>query len=182
MLNRKNLAVSLVVVLLLTMLAGCTMGEAAGWPDRDVEINLDTALAAQDAGIAGLMMGNLQWTESEFSSFLTELVKQNAGEANVVESITAWFEPGNQVYLRVELMPGTVPFGNTLDLAGTVDVQDTFVHVDLSDAGIGGVRVSGPMLDVVTGAINRALADPSLGVAVDVETGDGTLGVTVGGM
>ncbi len=182
MLNRKNLAVSLVVVLLLTMLAGCTTGEAAGWPDRDVEVSLDTALAAQDAGIAGLMMGNLQWTESEFSSFLTELVKQNAGEANVVENITAWFEPGNEVFLRVELTPGTMPFGNVVELAGNVDVEGNYVQVDLSDAAVGGMRVAGPMLDVVSGAINRALADPSLGVAVDVETGDGTLGVTVGGM
>jgi hypothetical protein len=37
-----------------------------------------------------------------------------------------------------------------------------------------------PLLDVIAGAINRALDDPSLGVAVGVETGEGTLSLALG--
>jgi len=54
--------------------------------------------------------------------------------------------------------------------------------VDLAEASIGDIAVSGPLLDVVSGAINRALGDPSLGVAVDVSTDSGSITLSLAGM
>ena len=73
----------LVVVVLLIMalgLSGCMAADQMEWPDREVAVDLDTALAGQDAGLAGLMMGAAEMDESQFSSFLTYLMRQNNGE------------------------------------------------------------------------------------------------------
>jgi len=36
-------------------------------PDREVEISVDEAMMAQEMGMAGMMMGSVEWTESQFS-------------------------------------------------------------------------------------------------------------------
>ncbi|MCB0133262.1 MAG: hypothetical protein KDD78_20505 [Caldilineaceae bacterium] len=174
MLNRKNLAVTFAVVLLLAVLAGCSGGNVMV-PDREVAISMDDAMAAQNKAMEGLMMGSVEWTEGEFSSLLTALIEQNLGEGAPITGVTAWFEPDNMLYLRVGL-----PGGLSADLGGQIMVEDNMIKVDLSEAGAAGMAVSGAMLDVVEGAINRALDDPSLGVAVNVETGDGTLALSLG--
>ena len=79
MLNRKTVALALVLVLLVSSLSACAAGSAVNPPARDITISVDDALAAQNAGMAGLMAGKAEWTESQFSSFLTVLLQQNTG-------------------------------------------------------------------------------------------------------
>ncbi len=93
-----------------------------------------------------------------------------------------WFEPNNQIIIRVALKDGVIPAGNSLDLAGTVAVENNHVVVDLQQAGAGNVSISGAALAPISAQINAALADPSLGVAVDVSTDTGSISVGLGGM
>lgn len=181
MLNRRNWVVSIIALLLVASLAACTAAPVSV-PDRPIDISVDTALAAQNK-VANLMMaGNVEWTEAEFSSLLSVLLDQNSGEGNPVEGINVWFEPDNQVFIRVNLVDGVLPTGNTLDLAGTISVENNHVVVDLQQAGAGNVSVTGAVLDPISQQINAALADPSMGVAVDVNTESGMISVGLGGM
>lgn len=177
MLNRRTWIVALVALLLLASLGGCAAGEVQA-PDRAVAISVDDALAGQAAGMQGLMSGKVTWTEGQFSSFLTELLKQNTGPNQPVDSITAWFDPGNKVHLRVALKPGVLLGGDNLDLAGTVGVNNNQVQVNLTEAGANGMMATGPILDWINSYINSYLSSPSFGVAANVETGDGT--ITIG--
>ena len=173
MFNRKNWPLLLVVVLLVSSLAACTSGGATV-PDREVEISVDEAMMAQEMGMAGMMMGSVEWTESQFSSLLSVLIEQNGAENNPIDSVTAWFEP-DMMYLRVQMVDGTMPMGDTLDLAGSVSVENNFVVVDLQSASAGPFTVGGSILGPISAHINKALQDPSLGVAVGVEMGEGTI-------
>jgi hypothetical protein len=180
MLNRRNWVVSIIALLLVASLAACTAAPVAV-PERDITIDVTTALDAQNKAM-GLMSGNVEWSEAEFSSLLSVLLQQNGGENNPVNDIKVWFEPGNQVFISVGLKEGVIPNASTLDLAGSVSVEANHVVVDLQQAGVGNMSVSGAALAPITAQINAALADPSLGVAVNVETGEGTISVGLGGM
>jgi len=176
MLNRKTVAVALVLVLLVSMLSGCAAGSTVTPPARDIKVSVDDALAAQNAGMAGLMAGKVEWTEGQFSSFLTVLLQQNTGPNMPIKSIKAWFEPGNKIFLRAELNDGVLLGGSTIDLAGAVAVgADHHLTVNLTDAAANGMSVSGAPVDMVSSWINHFLADPNLGVAVDVKTDQGKL-------
>jgi hypothetical protein len=181
MLNRRTWIVALVALLLMASLGGCAMGDVSA-PDREVPISIDAALEGQNAGLAGLMGGSVTWTEDQFSSFLTELLRQNTGPNQPVDAIVAWFDPDNQVHLRVALKDGVLLGGNNIDLAGTVGVQDGKVQVNLDSAGANGMMVSGDWMQFLSDYINSYLASPSFGVAADVTTGDGTITISLAGM
>jgi predicted small lipoprotein YifL len=180
MLNRRNWVVSIIALLVVASLAACTAAPVAV-PDRDITVDVNTALEAQNKAM-GLMSGDVEWSEAEFSSLLSVLLQQNGGENNPVTDVKVWFEPDNQVFLQVGLKDGVIPTGNTLDLAGTVSVEDNHVVVDLQQVGAGNMSVSGAALAPISAQINAALADPSLGVAADVSTDTGTITVGLGGM
>ena len=182
MLNRKNWVVLTVALLLIASLAAC-MAAPVQMPTRDLTIDTNTALAAQGK-IGNLMMGNAQWSESEFSSLLSVLLQQNSGENNPITNVKVWFEDNNQIFLQVDLKDGVLPaaFGTTVDLAGTVKVVDHHVMVDISQAGAGNMSVSGAMLQPLNAEINSALSSPSMGVAANVSTAPGQITVTLGGM
>lgn len=177
MLNRKTVALALVLVLLVSSLSACAAGSAVNPPARDITISVDDALAAQNAGMAGLMAGKAEWTESQFSSFLTVLLQQNTGPNVPIKSIKAWFEPDNKIFLRAELNDGVLLGGNAIDLAGSITVADHHLTVNLTDAAANGYSVSGAPVDMVSSWINHFLSDPNLGVAVDVSTSEGKLTV-----
>ena len=170
MLNRKTVTMTFVLVLLLSVLAGCTSGGAM--LEREPEISMDAAMEAQNKAMAGLMAGQVEWTEDEFSSLLTALLEQNVG-TDLVSGVKANFNPGNELVLAV----GT-PMGEAV-LSGKLMVDNNILQVDLEEASAMGMAATGAILSVVEGAINRALDDPSLGVAVGVETGDGTLSLSL---
>jgi len=179
--NRRKWVVSIFAMLLVASLAACTAAPVEV-PDRPIDISVDTALTAQNKVASGLMAGNVEWTEAEFSSLLSVLLEQNGGENNPITGVNVWFEPNNQVFISVELQEGVLPNANTLDLAGTVAVENNHVVVDLQQAGAGNMSVSGQILAPISAQINAALADPSMGVAVDVSTDEGVLSVSLGGM
>jgi len=166
-------------MLLMASLAGCAAGDVAA-PAREVPISVDAAIEGQNAGLAGLMGGSVTWTESQFSSFLTELLRQNTGPNQPVDSITAWFDPDNAVHLRVALKDGVLLSGSNIDMLGNIGVQDGKVVINVTEAGANGAMISGPMMDFVSSYINGTLANPSFGVAANVETGDGTITISLG--
>ncbi len=107
MVNRRAWVFALVALLLVASLAGCAAGDVAA-PEKEVPISVDAALEGQNAGMAGLMSGAVTWTDSQFSSFLTELLRQNTGPNQPVDSITAWFAPGGEIHLRIALKDGVL--------------------------------------------------------------------------
>jgi predicted small lipoprotein YifL len=179
MLNRRNWVVSIIALLLVASLAACTAAPVAV-PDREITVDVTTALDAQNKAM-GLMSGDVEWTEAEFSSLLSVLLEQNGGENNPVNDIKVWFEPDNQIVISVGLEEGVLPSGNTLDLAGSIGVENNHVVVDLQQVGAGNMSISGAALAPISAQINAALADPSLGVAVDVSTTSGAITVGLGG-
>jgi predicted small lipoprotein YifL len=180
MLNQRNWVVSIIALLLVASLAACTAAPVAV-PDREITVDVTTALDAQNKAM-GLMSGDVEWTEAEFSSLLSVLLEQNGGENNPVNDIKVWFEPDNQIVISVGLEEGVLPSGNTLDLAGSIGVENNHVVVDLQQVGAGNMSISGAALAPISAQINAALADPSLGVAVDVSTTSGSITVGLGGM
>jgi hypothetical protein len=180
MLNRRNW-VSIIALLLVASLAACTAAPVAV-PEREIMVDVNTALEAQNKAAGLVMSGSVDWSEAEFSSLLSVLLEQNGGANNPVNDVKVWFEPNNQIVISVGLKDGVLPSGNTLDLAGTVAVENNHVVVDLQQAGAGNMSVSGAVLDPISAQINAALADPSMGVAVDVTTDTGTISVGLGGM
>ena len=181
MLSRRNWVVALVSLLLVASLAACTAGIAV--PDRPIAIDVNTALEAQNK-IGNLMMaGEVQWSESEFSSLLSTLLEQNSGENNPVDAVNVWFEPGNKVIAQVSLLQGVLPptlGGNTLNLSGVVSVEGGAVKIDLDGASAGGMGVSSAILGPVNSQINAALAGLGLGVPVTVATDSGSVTVKLG--
>jgi len=177
MLNRRIWVVALVAVLLMSSLAGCAMGDVAA-PARGVPISVDAALEGQNAGLMGLMSGQVTWSEAQLSSFLTELLRQNTGPNQPVDAITVWLMPENQIHVRVGLKDGVLLGGSNIDLAGSLAVENGQVVVNVSEAGANGMMVSGPLTALVSSYINGALA--GLGVAVDVATDDGSITIGMG--
>lgn len=181
MLNRRNWVVSIIALLLLASLAACTAAPVAV-PDREITVDVTTALDAQNKAMGGVMAGSVELSEQEFSSLLSVLLQQNGGENNPVNDVKVWFEPNNQVFISVGLKDGVLPTGNSLDLAGTIAVENNHVVVNLQQLGAGNVSLSGAALAPISEQINAALADPSMGVAVDVSTDTGSIALSLGGM
>ncbi len=179
MLNRRIWVVALVALLLMSSLAGCAMGDVAA-PEREVPISVDAALEGQNAGLMGLMSGQVTWSEAQLSSFLTELLRQNTGPNQPVDAITVWLMPDNMLHARIALKDGVLLGGSNIDLSGRVMVQDGKLMVDLTDAGANGMMVSGPLMGLVSSYINGALS--GFGLAADVMTDDGSITISMGGM
>ena len=129
-----------------------------------------------------LMTGCVEWTESEFSSFLTYLLRQNTGEMFPIDTIQTWFEADNQIYIRVNLKEGVLLGGNTIDLIGTIGVQDNHIMVSLDEAGANGMSAGGLLLQPIADQINAVLSGPQFGVAVDVATDTGMISLGLAGM
>lgn len=178
MVNRKNVAMVFVLVLLLSLLAGC-VAQPVQMPEREVPVTMEEAMAAQQAGMEGLATGSATFTEAELSSFLTEMIQQNGGGTVPVDQVTTYFNDDGTIAIDIQLTPGTVPGIDSVGLVGKVDVEDGRVKTELSQAGAGPISVTGPMLQLVQGMINRALDDPSLGVAVAVDVSDGEMMVSL---
>lgn len=177
--HKKLIAWAAITVMAFS-LSACAFGSGLAIPDREVPISLESALEAQDMGMMGLLMGSVEWTEGQFSSLLTELIAQNAGDANPIESVTAWFEP-EQMFLRIALADGILPeeFGSTVEVAGTIDLDGDIIVLDLTQAAAAGFVVTGDVLGPINDQINEALADFPLGLGGTVTMGSGTLSITL---
>jgi hypothetical protein len=182
MLHRKTWALSIVLVLLMASLAGCGMGTSTMAAGCDAVVNIDDALAAQDAGMAGLMAGNLELSNDQLSSFLTVLLQQNTGANFPIQEIATCFEPGGKVLVRIGLLDDVLLGADTIEAVGSVSTEGGHVAIDLDEASANGFTVSGPILDAISAQVNAALADPSMGTIISVDTGDGTISLGMGGM
>lgn len=176
--NPKSVVLA-VTLLMMSLLAGC-MASTVQMPTRPITISVNDALDAQSAGMSALLSGQVEWTENQFSSLLSELVKQNSGPNMPIQEIDTWFEPNNQLFMRVLLQNNVLKQGNTLDLQGTVEVQNHHLVITLQQAGVGEMSVSNPILTSISTQINNVLASPNLGVAVKVTTDTGKLTVQLG--
>jgi hypothetical protein len=172
----RKVGLGITTLLLAGVMAACSMGQGVAIPDREVMIDTQTALDAQNMAMSGLMMGGVTLDESQFSSLLTELLKANSGENLPVDNISAWFEPG-VIYLQVDVRDGVLPaaFGDKLAVAGTVSATDGTLSVDLTQASAGSYTVAGATLAPINAQINAALAGLVLPVPVQVETSEGSL-------
>lgn len=179
MLHRKIWALSLVFVLLL---AGCGMGTSTMASSCDVNVSVDEALAAQDAGMAGMLTGNVEWTNDQMSSFLTVLLQQNTGANFPIQEIATCFEPNGKILLRIGLLSDVLLGADTIEAVGSINVANGHIVVDLDEASANGFTVSGPMLDGIAAQINAALADPSMGTIINIGTDSGKIMLGMGGM
>jgi hypothetical protein len=176
----RKISMGIATLALAAGLAACSVGQGVAVPDREVPIDIDTALEAQNKAANALMAGEVTWTESEFSSLLTELLKANSGENNPVEAITAWFEPDG-LYLQVELVDGVLPpaFGNTLAVDGDVTVQDGVLQLTLDEASAGSYTVGASTLAPIAAQINGILASQMGGVPLSIQMEEGSLTVSM---
>jgi hypothetical protein len=158
------------------------MGGSTAAADCAPTISVDEALVAQNAGMAGIMTGNVEWTNDQASSFLTVLLQQNVGPNFPIKQFAVCFEPEGRILARVDLGEGVLLGGSTLEAVGSIQVQDQHLMINLEEALANGISVDPAALAPLNDQINAALADPSLGTIVTVETGDGTLSLGMGGM
>ncbi len=178
MLNRRNWVVSLIAMLLVVSLTACT-ASTVSVPNRPIEVDVNTAYEAQNKLAELLMLGSVEWSESEFSSLVSVLLDQNSGDENPVTGVHVWFEPNNQVVIRVALVPGLTPLGDSVNLAGTISADAGKLAVNVSALGIGGLSVSGDVLSLVSTQINAALAGIDIGLPISVSTDTGKITVSL---
>jgi len=182
MLHRKTWALSLVLVLLAASLTGCMMGGSQmAWPDRQLNINIDDALAAQNAGMASMMAGKLELTEGQLSSFLTTLLQQNTGPNFPIKEVDTFIEPNGKLFLRIQLGEGVLLGGDTIDAIGSISTDGGVVTINLDEASANGFTISGPVLDAINAQINAAIAQSGLKSVVDLSTDTGKLTLSMAG-
>ena len=169
MANRRSLLVIGVMVLFVAVLSACAPGSPT-MADHEVEISIDEALAGQDAVITGLPAGSVSLSESQASSLLTELLKQNQLNKVEIADISAEMD-GDVNTISVNLAS---PVGgiDSLGVAGKLSSAGGVVSVELSQAWAGGMGVDPALLGLVSAQINGALAGMAMGLP------DGPLGIS----
>jgi len=171
MITRKSLLVTTLALLLVVALSACTVAEPT-MPERDVDISMDAAMEGQNAALNGMMSGTIELTEEQFSSLVTELLRQNAGEEVPVESVIAMFGP-EKIYLTASL---SQPVGgiDSVGLSGNVMVDGTTLKVALDEAYAGPYVVGQAVMGVISDRINDAMEEIAV-LPVSVETEEGTM-------
>lgn len=169
MTNRRSLLVIGVMTLFMAFLSACAPGSPM-MAEHEVEISIDEALAGQDAVMAGVMAGSVSLSESQASSLLTELLKQNQINKVEIADISASMD-GDVNTITVNLAS---PVGgiDSLGVAGTIMSSDGVMSVDLDQAWAGGMGVDPALLDMVGAQINASLAGMPMGMP------DGVLGIS----
>lgn len=168
---RRNLLVIGVMALFMALLSACAVGEPM-MADHDVEISIDEALAGQDALMAGAMAGSVSLSESQASSFLTELMMQNHLNKVEIADISAAMD-GDENTITINLAN---PVGgiDSLGVAGSIMSEGGVVSVDVSQAWAGGMGVDPALLGMVSAQINASLAGMPMGLP------DGPLAISDG--
>lgn len=169
MANRRSLLVIGVMALFVAVLSACAPGSPT-MADHEVEISIDEALAGQDAVMTGLPTGSVSLSESQASSLLTELLKQNQLNKVEIADISAEMD-GDVNTISVNLAS---PVGgiDSLGVAGKLSSAGGVVSVELSQAWAGGMGVDPALLGLVSAQINGALAGMAMGLP------DGPLGIS----
>lgn len=169
MANRRSLLVIGVMVLFVAVLSACAPGSPT-MADHEVEISIDEALAGQDAVLTGVAAGSISLSESQASSLLTELLKQNQLNKVEIADISAEMD-GDVNTITVDLAS---PVGgiDSLGVAGTLASTDGVVSVELDQAWAGNMGVDPALLGLISAQINASLAGMPMGLP------DGPLGIS----
>ena len=169
MANLKSLLVIGVMSIFLAVLSACAPGTPM-MADHEVEISIDEALAGQDAVMTGLPAGAVSLSESQASSLLTELLKQNQLNKVEIADISAAMD-GDVNTITVNLAS---PVGgiDSMGVAGKLSSAGGVVSVELSQAWAGAMGVDPALLGLVSAQINGDLAGMAMGLP------DGTYGIT----
>lgn len=169
MTNHRSLLVIGVMTLFLMVLSACAPGSPT-MAEHDVEISIDDALAGQDAVLAGAMAGNVSLSESEASSLLTELLRQNQLNKIEIADISASMD-GDMNMITVDLA-SPIAGVDSVSVGGMIMSSGGVVSVDLDQAQAGGMGVDPALLDLISAQINGALAGMPMGLP------DGPLGIS----
>lgn len=169
MANRRSLFVIGVTALYLAVLSACAPGSPM-MADHEVEISIDEALAGQEAVMTGAVAGSIALSESQASSLLTELLKQNQLNKVEIADISAEMD-GDVNTITVDLAS---PVGgiDSLGVAGTLASADGVVSVELDQAWAGNMGVDPALLGLISAQINASLAGMPMGLP------DGPLGIS----
>ena len=169
MANRRSLLVIGVMALFVAVLSACAPGSPT-MADHEVEISIDEALAGQDAVMTGLPTGSVSLSESQASSLLTELLKQNQLNKVEIADISAEMD-GDVNTITIDLAS---PVGgiDSLGVAGTLASADGVVSVELDQAWAGNMGVDPALLSLISAQINASLAGMPMGLP------DGPLGIS----
>ncbi len=155
MIARKNLFVIVAALFFAVGLAGCMPGTpmAAG---ADVEISMDEAMDGQNAVLAGALTGAVSLTESQASSLITELAKQNGLNKVEISGISADVMDDGKNSIVIELASPIAGI-DALGVTGSVTSDGGVLTVDLDEAFAGGWAVDGATLDAINAQINASL-------------------------
>ena len=137
------------------------------------EISQETALAAQEKAMTGLLTGSIELTSSEFSSLVTGLIQANAPNLPLDE-VSYCFSPDDS-YVKI-----TTTEGSLIEMVGDQTIEDNRFVVSLQAMSLNGQTLDEATLDTMVGAVNRALDDPSLAVDGTIEYGDDVVTMTLG--
>jgi len=137
---------------------------------HEVDISIDEALAGQDAVIAGMTSGSISLSESEASSLLTELLKQNQVNKLEIAGISSEMD-GDVSTITVDLAT-PIAGVDSLGIAGKLSSSGGVVSIALEQAWAGNMGVDPALLGLISAQINGALAGMPMGLP------DGPLGIS----
>lgn len=169
MTHLRSLLVIGVMAVFLAVLSACAPGTPS-MADHEVEISIDEALDGQNAVMAGAMTGNIALSETQASSLLTELLKQNQLNKLEIADISSSMD-GEMSMITVDLA-SPIAGVDSVTVGGTIMSSGGVVSVDLEQAQAGGMGVDPALLDLISAQINGALAGMPMGMP------DGALGIS----
>lgn len=156
MITRKSLLVLVATLLFAVGLSACMPGEPMA-AEPDVDISIDEAIAGQNAVMASIVSGELSITESQASSLITELMKQNMVNSVEISGISADMMDGKNT-ISVDFASPVGGIVDSLGVSGAAMVEGGILSVDLSSANAGPFVVGEDVLGPVSDQINAALA------------------------
>ncbi|GEM_PF-4227886 len=166
MCRKRTFVLLLVGALFLLSSVACSVGGLLGGgkvdlPDRQVEVSEQAAQEAKEIIDRAKEGGSIRLTESQFTSFLVEGMRNKAGEDLPLQDLTVWFEPG-QVIVRAQVSGEDLPTSGEMIMVGNLSVQDGKLQFSLDKASVNGVSVPKPVLGVFNTVLNEALAETDI--------------------
>lgn len=164
MITRKSLVVVAAALLFVVGLSACAPGSPMASPE--VDINMDDAIAGQNAVMTGLSSGSVSLTDGQASSLVTELMKANGLNKLDVSDMSA---DGDGVHISL----GTPIAGvDSVMVNASAMSSGGVLSVDLVSVQAGNMGVAPGMLDLIESQVNAQLAGMPMGLP------DGTYMVT----
>ncbi|MEM7134737.1 MAG: hypothetical protein AAF702_51215 [Chloroflexota bacterium] len=154
MITRKSLFVVAAMILFVVGLSACAPGESVMAPD--VEISMDDAVAGQASFMEGWAAGSVSLSDTEASSLITELMKQNGLNALHIDSIDASMD-GNVNNISVNLGQSIAGI-DSVGIEGSLMSDGGILSVDIHGVHAGAMGVMPEILGMVSEQINAQLA------------------------